>query len=303
GLALGKAYSVTFDTNAFMSGAFASFGIMDSTAWVFSTINPTITVNSINENFDLACASNKLPTGWNRQNVQGSGQEWSCYMELGGSNAAMQMNGYMGGNNVNEDWLITPRVTLGGIGSTEGKITFRMQKNFSGTEPDVLISNDYDGTSAPNTATWASLNIPMSIADTGDYKTFSAPIGLTGSLAFFIAFRYASTSTDGYRVRLDSVVLDVTTGVGNVTSKNNKMPLQILKAQKGNIQIAFSANTSGKMHASISDMVGRQIFDANIQAIQGENSFTFSTQDFPSGMYLIKVGSSQEQGVARAFIQ
>ncbi|MEO6833151.1 MAG: Ig-like domain-containing protein, partial [Chitinophagaceae bacterium] len=42
GLALGKAYSVTFDTNAFMSGAFASFGIMDSTAWVFSTINPTI---------------------------------------------------------------------------------------------------------------------------------------------------------------------------------------------------------------------------------------------------------------------
>lgn len=303
GLVLGKTYSVTFDTNAFMSGAYASAGLTDTNAWVFSTLNPVITVNDINEDFDSACAASHLPSGWSRQNVVGPGQQWNCYTPSGGSNAAMQMNGYQGGNNANEDWLITPKVNLGGTGKSNGRIVFRMQKSFTGTEPDVLISTNYDGNSLPASATWTSLAIPMTVADTGDFKTYTAMLGAVGLQPFFIGFKYTSTTTDGYRVRLDSVVVDYGMGVGAYSSNSNKMPLQVLSTQNGKVLISFTASAAEKMNTVIYDLVGRAVYQTNIPSKLGENKVELHPTSLPAGIYIIKVGNGREQGVARTFIQ
>jgi hypothetical protein len=302
GLVPGKAYYVTFDTNAFKSGGYTSFGLADSTSWTFTTVMPVVTVTSLSETFDASCAGNTLPAGWSRENIQGAGQQWGCYVPGPGASAAMQMNGYQAGNNVNEDWLITPRINLS---SRNGQLSFMMQKSFTGTEPDVLVSQDYAGNGDPTTATWTSLNIPMTVADTGAaYKMYMANIGSLGLTPFYLAFKYLSTTTDAYRVRLDSVVLTTAEGLGSVQGQANNMPVYVLgRPRQGNISLVFNASEAGTMRVHMYDLFGRLVVRQSIQSVKGANKVNLEAQSLQDGMYIIQVGNGKEQGVTRVFLQ
>lgn len=302
GIAFGKTYYVAFDTDAFKSGVYTSFGLFDSSSWTFMTRMPVVTVKSLSEIFDASCAGNALPNGWSRENLRGAGQQWSCYMPSGAANAVMQMNGYQSSNNVNEDWLITPRISLN---SLSGQLSFIMQKSFVGTEPDVLVSQDYSGNGDLSAATWTSLNIPMSVADTGTaYKMYVANIGNAGLTPFFIAFKYLSTDTDGYRVLLDSIVVREPEGLGSVYSSANSMPVIVLgQPGNGNITLSFNARDAGNIHMNIYDPLGRIVFERSVTSVKGTNKITLALESLRPGIYMVRIGNGKERGVTRLTIQ
>lgn len=296
GIVAGKDYFVTFDSVAFDTAGYKSYGIYDTTAWNFSTVPAVVTVTSLNEGFDAACVTNALPAGWSKQNIVGPGQQWNCYTSTGGK-VCMRINGYSGGNNANEDWLITPKVNLSG---QNGALQFDVYKRFAGTELKALYSTSYTGYGDPNAASWTDLNIAMSPTDTGSWKTYTAGIATTQQ--FFVAFKYISTTSDGYDMRLDSVIVNAAGGVIN-TAKNNLDIVVVGNATSNNINLMFSLAHAGAYRLSVYDITGREVYNSRINGQSGKQYLSVNGLNLTNGMYIIKMGNEDSYGVTKAIIQ
>jgi hypothetical protein len=123
--------------------------------------------------------------------------------QLYNNNNFAKISNYDGtNNNVSECWYISPLVDLSV--ATSPVFSFRSSANFSGSQLEVFMSTDYDGTSAPSSATWTTLSAPLS---TGNYTWVnSGEIALTGTNATtYFAFKYTGTSTDGKTWQIDDL--------------------------------------------------------------------------------------------------
>ncbi|MCB9201795.1 MAG: choice-of-anchor J domain-containing protein [Flavobacteriales bacterium] len=147
-----------------------------------------------NETFDTL-------NNWTTVSVTGS-QAWEI-SSYRGENFA-KMSGYSGGNNENEDWLISNAIALPNS-LTSATISFDTAKNYNGNDLEAFYSTDYNGN--PSTATWTTLNPTLS---TGNF-TFINSGNLDVSSAIgnnlYIAFKYTSTSSASATWEVDNVVL------------------------------------------------------------------------------------------------
>jgi len=123
--------------------------------------------------------------------VIGNDQEWECDSD-GFEGSAVRMNGFNRGPVENEDWLISTPILVNNYQFVA--YSFFTKKVFSGPDIEVLLSNDYDGTSSPTTATW--LPAAGAIATNGDW--LNSGINSLDVSSFsdsvYLAFKYSSTS-------------------------------------------------------------------------------------------------------------
>ncbi|MCB0791655.1 MAG: choice-of-anchor J domain-containing protein [Flavobacteriales bacterium] len=139
--------------------------------------------------------------GWTQQAVSGS-VPWTA-SSFGSDNFA-KINNYVGGaNNACETWLISPSVDLSGVATPV--LTFRTASNFTGPDLQVYVSNDYDGVSAPSSATWTQLTAALS---PGSYTW--TPSGALDLIPYIgsnvhVGFRYTGSSSDGKAYELDDI--------------------------------------------------------------------------------------------------
>lgn len=137
--------------------------------------------------------------GWISKSVTGP-QEWDTSY-AGVNNVYAMMSGYSGGAVANEDWLISPS-----FDASQGLyLEFINAMNFSGPELECLVSTDYDGSSAPSSANWDTLNFARS---QGGYNWVnSGSIDLTGYTDpdIYIAFLYTSTSSNAPLWEVDNI--------------------------------------------------------------------------------------------------
>ena len=298
-----KTYHITFDSTAFDTAGYKSYGIYDTTAWKFSTAAAPIgTLTSLSETFDASCPN--LPAGWSRENVTGTGQQWQCFETPSGSgNYVMSMNGFATVNNVNEDWLITPKLNVSA--ATAPKLIFKLWKRFAGTEVAVMLSDNYTGTGAPSAATWTNLNtIATTPQDTAFYKIFTQDLTSHKAQPFYLAFKYVSSATDGYSVRLDSVVVtNNATGIGTVNAANTLPVAVIGNAVNGRVVVGFDLENNAPLQVAIYDLAGRAVYNEQFRGTKGKNTITLAPQSLQSGMYIIRLTDGKQQGIARTFIQ
>jgi hypothetical protein len=132
--------------------------------------------------------------------------EWILGTDFG--NYAKLSNFVSSSNHILNSWFISPTMDLSA--GTEVIMNFSMTKRFDGPDMIVHISNDYDGTSAPSTATWTDITAlftlnsdvaSWSFSPSGD-GDISANISGTST---YIAFEYIGTSTDGSTWEVDDV--------------------------------------------------------------------------------------------------
>lgn len=119
------------------------------------------------------------------------------------NNNFAKMTNYSGGaNTASEAWYITPAVDLSA--ATSPILSFANSSNYSGADIEVFVSTDYDGTSAPNSATWTALTANLS---TGAYAWVnSGEIALTATTATtYFGFKYTGTANDGKTWQIDSI--------------------------------------------------------------------------------------------------
>lgn len=163
--------------------------------------NPRI-VPLFEETFEITTFPN-----WTAYNVIGA-QVWNT-TNFGNPAPSAIMNGFSSGSQNNEDWLISPAIDLTNISSVQ--FSFETSTRFSGPTLEIYVSTDYDGSSAPNTASWTQIttaNLP--VWTSGGYTPFTSSGGIditsfSGSSNFRIAFKYTSTTSGSAAWEVDNV--------------------------------------------------------------------------------------------------
>ena len=184
------------------------------------TVTVTVTGNDPTQtvyDFNACTGSTTLSDGFTQYSVVGP-QAWACTtFGRNPSNPsaaaaypnAVQMNGYANGTNVtNEDWLISPALSLGG--TTYPLLSYWTRTAFNGPPLRLLVSTNYAGTGSPNAAgvTWTDLSASFP-AQGSDVWTLTPGIDLSAYKAgpVYVAFVYNSTTDEGARWTVDDVVL------------------------------------------------------------------------------------------------
>ena len=128
-----------------------------------------------------------------------------------------KMSNYNGTENIeNEDWLITRSINFDNYSNETLNFNSSM-KNFDDNSTFIYIkySNNYDGTSNPNNATWTDLSALASWS-TGDYEWVESgdiDISDINGTEVYLAFQYVSEDGSGKTWQIDNV--SVTLGASN----------------------------------------------------------------------------------------
>ena len=144
--------------------------------------------------------------GWSVQLVNGS-VSWTTNTQAAVFGSAYgQISNFNGGvNSACETWLISPTMNL--LGATAPKLSFQNAYNYSGTPLSVWVSTNYDGFSAPSTATWVQIS---PILSSGAWSWVnSGDVSLLSFLSsnVHVAFKYTGTSTNGSTWEIDDIII------------------------------------------------------------------------------------------------
>lgn len=149
--------------------------------------------------------------GWKLVNAVGD-QVWENGPQYGVDNSPMMViNGYDGGANANEDWMISPAFDLEGFTSVD--IAFQSNVRYSGTDLEVKYSIDYDGFENPTDATWTTVPGVTIAQDNSQWIWEPSGTGTISGLSaehIHFAFIYTSTDSEAATWEVDSVVVNAT---------------------------------------------------------------------------------------------
>lgn len=228
-----KSYYITLDAGIVTDQAGNAFAGLSNNSWSFSTgAQPT----SFNFN---DCISN-LPGGFKQYSVSGA-QIWGC-TTFGKTGNGVQINGFSGGAQNNEDWLISPSFDLSDFNYPI--LSFASRVRFAGPSLKLLVSTNYTGTGDPNSAQWTELNGRFAEAES-DVWTNSDQIDLSAFKGsnITVAFVYTSSpSSNAARWTLDDI---------NIANSSTPA-LAGLDIRGGNIDFDYIANGQTSINRSFS---------------------------------------------------
>ncbi len=141
---------------------------------------------------------------WSKINVTGA-QVWTTDTTHGNPGTCAKMSGFASGNNTNEDWLISPAISLSGL--TNAILTFDTATDFAGNVLQPYISTDYTGSGAPSAATWTPLSGTLAPTDSNFVWTGSGAVNISSYVGstVYIAFKYTSTTSASATWEVDNV--------------------------------------------------------------------------------------------------
>lgn len=146
--------------------------------------------------------------GWSSQTIIGGAScDWGIFAS---TNSAAKVSN--NSNLVCESWLISPAIDL--TGATNASMEFRNTIRFDvGPQLELIVSTDYDGVSAPSTATWTSLTAAVSAnngwdTDAGSWNFISS--GSVDLSAFtqagvYVAFKFIGTNSTSVTWEVDEI--------------------------------------------------------------------------------------------------
>ena len=150
-------------------------------------------------------SSNNL-NNWTVFSVTGE-QEWEI-TPYGNPAPSAKMSGYSGGNNVNEDWLITNTIDLSSLSTAT--LNFQSVVRYNGHTLEVYASSDYSGGDPSTDGNWNELSVTLD-TDSSSWSSWtdSGNIDLSSYTGgnVYIAFKYVSTSSGSATYEIDNVLV------------------------------------------------------------------------------------------------
>jgi hypothetical protein len=142
--------------------------------------------------------------GWAQHPVIGSNILWETSSAGGASSDYCQISNYLDGTKYNsENWLVSPSMDLSTLGSPY--LNFNNAYNYTGPALQVLVSNDYDGVSNPNSATWTVLSPILSGGSWAWANSGNVDLTPYKASNVHVAFKYTGTTADGSTWEIDDV--------------------------------------------------------------------------------------------------
>ncbi len=143
-----------------------------------------------------------FPADWNIVSPVQSNpntEAWLC-SDFGQSGSGLRANGFAGGPNELDSWLISPKFAV----EQNTFVNFDAERRFNGPDPQFYISSTFDG-SEWDADLWDELTVEFPEAATGDdvWSTVSVDLSSYENLDVAIAIRYISSSSGATRITLD----------------------------------------------------------------------------------------------------
>lgn len=147
-------------------------------------------------------------SNWTAVSVTGD-EVWEI-TTYGNPAPSAKISGYSGGNNENEDWLISNAIAVPSDVST-ATLSFETVKRYAGDDIVAYYTTNYTGD--VSTTTWTQLSATID-SDTGSWSSWTNSGDLDVSSAIggnlYIAFKYTSTTSAGATFELDNVEVTTT---------------------------------------------------------------------------------------------
>jgi hypothetical protein len=98
---------------------------------------------------------------------------------------------------VGESWLISPNFNLNSTSTPQVNFSTAARSGTSASSLQIMVSNNYDGTSAPSSATWTDITSSFLLSSGSWNWTGSGNYNLSAykSTGVYIAFKYTSTGS------------------------------------------------------------------------------------------------------------
>lgn len=294
----GKVYHVTFDSTIVDTALAATYSVEDTTEWRFSTI--ATLPHIIAEYFDTACSkAGALPNAWSKYSTTGT-EMWNCFEHITG-NSSFRMFGNDGAvNTANEDWLISPKIDMSSPDAMA--VSFNLYKSFIGNELQVLISHDYAGSGAPDSAKWTAISLPMSAADVDKWMHYTFPVTAFKSQPFYVGFKYTSNTSAAYDIRVDSFITMIKTGINENTIVNDG--LKVIGIPSSNyIELRISNIPPGNYQLELYSTLGQKMYSGKLELHSGTQQIRISDIDLSGGMYIIKLANNNNQIMQKCIVK
>ena len=165
-------------------------------------IRSTKDVNFTGKRFFFEGFDGTLADNWEAVSVVGA-QVWNI-QQFGNPKPCVVMNGFAGGNNANEDWLISKPISLQGF--TSASLSFETDVRYAGNVLQVFVTDNY--TNDPTTTVWTALPATMDPNNTAfNTWTNSGDLSLNAFVnkSVRVAFKYTSTTSAASTWELDNV--------------------------------------------------------------------------------------------------
>ena len=142
--------------------------------------------------------------GWTTQVVTGQFDWYTT--DQGSSTHYAALTNYDNGNTASEVWLISPSFDFSN--STSPSLSFKNASNYNGPDLEVYVSVNYDGTSAPSSATWSPLSATLSAGGFDWASSGAIDLSSYTGANTYVAFKYTGTSSDGKTWELDNITIN-----------------------------------------------------------------------------------------------
>ena len=144
---------------------------------------------------------------WTTYSVTGK-QKW-YYNNYGNPNDSATISGYGGGNQNNENWLISKAIDLTGYSTLS--LSFQSVVRYSGPKLKVYMCTNYNGGNPTTDGNWSVLNAVLD-TNTGSWSSWteSGNIDISSGAGknVFIAFKYTSTTSGASTYEIDNIKIE-----------------------------------------------------------------------------------------------
>ena len=256
------------------SGALIDFKT-DGTAPFATAITPPTTI------IDSIHFTNKTFSNWIVKNVTGA-QVWSIDTIHAAGNPFASMSGYAGGANVNEDWLITPAMNFD-LYHNEA-LTFQSAYKYTGAPLELLISNDYDGTTNPGDFTWTPLTATWSAGNFVWTPSGNVNVSGTSGTHVYIGFKFTSDATASSTWELDDIVItgDLIDGINEHAVKDDGFSVNPNPAS-GKCSLVFS--NDGQKEIKVFSVIG----SVAMETTTDQQHYSLNLSLLSKGIYFVQV--------------
>jgi hypothetical protein len=205
-------------------------------------------------------------------------QSWENYEYQGDQFA--RMSGYDDGAIENEDWLISPQMSLNVY--IDVKFKFESARDFAGDDLKLYLSQDYDGSSDPNDFTWVELTDEANWSqDNWEWiESGIIDLSLFVNPSCYLAYKYTSSSSEAAGWEIDNILVYSDEGTG--LFENSVYNLH-LYPNPATTYIHLDATEKG--YLTVVSITGQQLIRQDI--LKGPNSIDI--QSLPEGLYVVHI--------------
>ena len=269
----------------------------------------------LSEDFNSSCAtSTGFPLDWTYYNPLPASipsGEWACAPGDGRSGTSgISCTGVWGtpaAYHWDTGYLVSPQLNLSGYsGSIYLHFDTKTNKiNLAGRLAMVVTSRDtiFDtvgGVFSDRTDMLAPL---FGNDDSTEWVTHVADLTpFKSSTPLYVAFRYTSDDMSGSTWYIDNVF--TTTFPAHVQQIDKSVLSLSVTGTSTSSQITLSCQTgtSGKYHLGIYDMLGREVYQEDMNLFGSEATYPIKGLNLAPGLYVIKMGNGETYGVTKTVV-